>query len=147
EKERYYSVMLCDGNTFNYGYIGSRTTGNDAGDYLVAGPSWKGEAPPGIKKVFRSGSEFSSAVYRTQLFDPGDMDNVKKIQAGYQVRTLSAYLNKPAPSAPAVDFPKIDQALAMANFFEYLDFALRFTPAGPDDDGIRAMLTRIGVGP
>src|SRR5271155_31670 len=32
EKGRYYSVMLCDGNTFNYGYIGTRTTGNDAGD-------------------------------------------------------------------------------------------------------------------
>ena len=24
ERERYYSVMLCDGNTFNYGYIGQR---------------------------------------------------------------------------------------------------------------------------
>ena len=43
EKKRYYSVMLCDGNTFNYGYIGSRATGNDAGDYLVVGPDWKGE--------------------------------------------------------------------------------------------------------
>ena len=38
EKGRYYSVQLCDGNTFNYGYIGSRATGNDPGDYLVAGP-------------------------------------------------------------------------------------------------------------
>ena len=54
EKTRYYSVMLCDGNTFNYGYIGSRATGNDAGDYMVVGPDWKGETPPGIKKVFRS---------------------------------------------------------------------------------------------
>jgi hypothetical protein len=36
DKKRYYSVMLTDGNTFNYGYIGSRATGNDAGDYLVA---------------------------------------------------------------------------------------------------------------
>ena len=34
EKSRYYSVMLCDGNTFNYGYIGSRATGNDADDYM-----------------------------------------------------------------------------------------------------------------
>src|SRR3977135_2325038 len=34
EKSRYYSVMLCDGNTFNYGYIGTRATGPDAGDYL-----------------------------------------------------------------------------------------------------------------
>jgi hypothetical protein len=40
-KERYYSVMLCDGNTFNYGYIGSRATGQNAGDYLVVGPGWK----------------------------------------------------------------------------------------------------------
>ena len=46
--------MLCDGNTFNYGYIGSRATGNDAGDYMVVGPDWKGETPAGIKKVFRS---------------------------------------------------------------------------------------------
>jgi hypothetical protein len=54
EKKRYYSVMLCDGNTFNYGYIGSRATGSEAGDYLVVGPDWKGEPPAGIKKVFRS---------------------------------------------------------------------------------------------
>src|SRR3954467_12587913 len=52
-KPRYFSVMLCDGNTYNYGYIGSRATGNEAGDYMVAGPDWKGETPPGIKKVFR----------------------------------------------------------------------------------------------
>ena len=32
-RSRYYSVQLCDGNTFNYGYIGSRATGNEAGDY------------------------------------------------------------------------------------------------------------------
>src|SRR5438094_8161186 len=48
-KERYYSVQLIDGNTYNYGYIGSRATGSDAGDYLVVGPEWKGETPAGIK--------------------------------------------------------------------------------------------------
>src|SRR5881398_511675 len=32
EKGRYYSVQLEDGNTFNFGYIGSRATGNEAGD-------------------------------------------------------------------------------------------------------------------
>ena len=31
-KERYYSVQLIDGNTYNYGYIGSRATGPEAGD-------------------------------------------------------------------------------------------------------------------
>src|SRR5437879_11597860 len=68
EKGRYYAVQLEDGNTFNYGYIGSRATGNEAGDYLVAGPDWKGETPQGIKKVFHATTQFSVAGYRTQLF-------------------------------------------------------------------------------
>ena len=59
DPKRYYSVQLCDGNTFNYGYIGSRATGSEAGDYLVVGPDWNGETPAGIKKVFRSTTQFS----------------------------------------------------------------------------------------
>jgi hypothetical protein len=147
EKARYFSVMLCDGNTFNYGYIGSRATGNEAGDYLVVGPDWTGETPAGIKKVFRSSTQFSLAAYRTQLFNPADMPNVVKIQAGYKVQPLSAYLKQPAPpAAPAVDFPKIDKEMVKTNFFEYLDFALQFAPPGPEEKEIRAKLARIGVG-
>jgi hypothetical protein len=147
EKGRYYSIMLCDGNTFNYGYIGSRATGNDPGDYMVVGPEWNGETPPGIKKVFRSTTQFSAAAYRTQLFDPKDMPNVVKIQAGYKVRPLSAYLGKPAPSpAPKINFPKINKELMKTNFFEYLDFSLQFAPPGPEETDIRAKLAKLGVG-
>src|ERR1700752_2497179 len=32
DKARYYAVQLEDGNTFNYGYIGSRAQGREAGD-------------------------------------------------------------------------------------------------------------------
>src|SRR5271163_400105 len=148
DPKRYYSVMLCDGNTYNYGYIGTRATGSEAGDYMVVGPDWKGEKPPGIKKVFRSGTQLSVAGYRTQLFSPDELDNVKKVQTGYKVQTLSAYLNQPAPPpAPALDFPKIDKELVKTNFFEYLDFALQFAPAEPNEKEIRAKLARIGVGP
>jgi hypothetical protein len=148
DKKRYYSVMLTDGNTFNYGYIGSRATGSDAGDYMVVGPNWKGETPPGIKKVFRSTTEFSLAAYRTQLIDAKDMPNVEKVQAGYKVQPLSAYLKQPSPAAaPAIDFPKIDKEMVKTNFFEYLDFALQFAPAGPEEEAIRAKLASIGIGP
>jgi hypothetical protein len=75
-------------NTFNYGYIGTRTTGTEPGDYLVVGPDWKGEVPAGIKAVFRSGTLFSGVFYRTQLFGPEDMPNVVKIQSGYQSMPL-----------------------------------------------------------
>jgi hypothetical protein len=134
EKARYYSVMLCDGNTFNYGYIGSRATGSEAGDYMVVGPGWSGATPPGIKKLFQSTTQFSAVAYRTQLFDAADMPNVEKVQAGYKAQPLSAWLKQPAPSAaPAVDFPKIDKEMVKKNFFEYLDFALQFAPAGPEE--------------
>jgi hypothetical protein len=38
EKDRYYAVQLEDGNTYNYGYIGSRATGTEPGDYMVLVP-------------------------------------------------------------------------------------------------------------
>ncbi|OQK15253.1 cell envelope protein [Methyloprofundus sedimenti] len=146
EKTRYYSVMLEDGNTFIYGYIGSRATGTEPGDYLVVGPDWKGQTPAGIKKVFRSSTRFSLAAYRTQLFNPADMKNVEKIQAGYKVQTLSAYLNQPAPPAAPVKFPKIDKEMVKSNFFQYLDFSLQFAPPGPEEQLIRAKLASIGIG-
>jgi hypothetical protein len=149
EKGRYYAVQLEDGNAYNYGYIGSRATGTEPGDYLVVGPSWGGETPPGVKAVFRSTTQFSVAGYRTQLFGPDDMPNVEKVQAGYKAQPLSAYLKQPTTvaAAAAVDFPKIDKELVKKNFFEYLDFSLQFAPATPDEAEIRAKLARIGVGP
>ena len=147
-KNRYYSAQLCDGNTFNYGYIGSRATGNEAGDYLVVGPDWKGDTPAGIKKVFRSSTQQSLVIYRTQLFNPADMPNVEKVQAGYRVQALSAYLKQPAPpAAPAINFPKITREMIKTNFFEYLDFALQFAPADPEEKAVRDKLATIGIGP
>jgi len=147
-KPRYYSVQLIDGNTFNYGYIGSRSTGTQPGDYLIAGPDWKGEIPPHIKKVFRSSTQFTMVLFRTQLFNPADIANVIKIQAGYKSQSLSSYLKQPAPPpAPEANFLKSDSQLAKANFFGILDFAMQFAPAGPEEAAIRARLASIGVGP
>jgi hypothetical protein len=134
-------------HTFNYGYIGSRATGNEAGDYLVVGANWKGQAPAGIKKVFHSTTQFGLTIFRTQLFNPDDMPNVVKVQAGYKVQPLSAYLNQPAPpAAPAINFPKINDEMAKTGFFGYLDFALQFAPAGPEENEIRGKLARLGIG-
>jgi hypothetical protein len=149
EKSRYYSVQLVDMYTFNYGYIGSRATGNGAGSFLIAGPRWKGEAPEGIKKVFRCETDFGTAIFRTQLFDANDIDNVKKIQAGYKVETLSAYLKRAAPAAAgAIDWPAVSKKSVVADPFTYLSFLLQFCPAtGPAEVEVplRARFARIGI--
>jgi hypothetical protein len=86
-------------------------------------------------------------AYRTQLFNPEDMPNVVKIQAGYKVQPLSQYLKQPAPPAPpAVNFPKINKEMVKTGFFDYLAFALQFAPAGPEEKEIREKLARVGIG-
>ena len=149
EKSRYFSVQLVDLYTFNHGYMGSRTTGNGAGCYMVAGPGWKGERPERIRKVFHSETDFSFAIIRTQLFNPSDIENVKKIQAGYRGQTLSQFQNKSAPApAPEVSWPKIDGKMAASNPFAYLNFILQFCPpTGPAvvEVPTRAQFAKIGV--
>jgi hypothetical protein len=146
-RSRYYSVQLTDANTFNYGYIGTRATGTGAGDYMIVGPDWKGDTPPHIKQVFHSTTDFSIVGFRTQLFGPADMPNVVKVQAGYKAQPLSAYLKQPAPAAPpAVQWMKANAEIAKTNFFEILDFALQYIPAGPEEVGIRGKLASIGIG-
>ena len=150
EKERYFSVQLIDLYTFNFDYLGSRATGNDGGSFLIAGPAWQGETPRGIKKVIRSETELILAVYRTQLFDPGDIDNMKKVQAGYQVQTLSAFLGTTAPkAAPAIDFIKPlthAEEKTSLQLFNILNFLLQFCPTDPSETELMARFARIGVG-
>jgi hypothetical protein len=115
---------------------------------MVVGPEWKGETPAGIKKVFTSTTPFTVAVYRTQLFNPEDMPNVEKVQAGYKAQPLSAFLKKPAPAAaPKINFLPATTAGIKKNFYEYLDAALQFVPESVQDKEVRAKLASIGVGP
>ncbi|TDL08237.1 DUF1254 domain-containing protein [Mycolicibacterium obuense] len=151
QQDRYYSLQFVDGYTYNFAYVGSRTTGNGGGKYLLAGPNWKGEKPAGIDEVIRSDTELAMVLYRTQLFGPSDIDEVKKIQAGYQVAPLSVFLNQPSPApAPAIDFvPPLtpDQQRTSPQFFEILNFAMRFAPTLPEEKEMRERFARIGIGP
>ena len=151
EQDRYYSLQFVDGYTYNFGYVGSRTTGNGGGKYLLAGPGWQGEKPEGINEVIRSDTDLAFVVYRTQLFGPSDLESVKKIQAGYQVQPLSVFLNQPPPPpAPPIDFvPPLtpDQQKTSPQFFEILGFAMRFAPTLPSEQDLRARFATIGIGP
>jgi hypothetical protein len=150
ETTRYFSVQLIDLYTFNFGFIGSRTTGNNGGSFLVAGPGWRGALPLGVKKVFRCETEFAIAGFRTQLFNPRDLDNVKKVQAGYKAQPLSQFLGKPAPPATAtVDFIKPltpDQEHASSEFFNILNFVLEFCPTNPSEKELMARFAKLNIG-
>lgn len=150
EKNRYFSVQLIDAYTFNFAYIGSRATGNGGGSFLLAGPGWKGKTPKGIKAVFRSETYLGWAQYRTQLINPGDLENVKKVQAGYRVQTLSQFLGKPAPDpAPKIEFIKPltpEQQRRSLEFFNILNFALAHSPTHPSEKALMARFAKLNIG-
>jgi hypothetical protein len=148
--ERYYSLQFIDAYTFDYAYVGSRATGNGAGAFLLAGPSWKGETPAGVKVVIRSETELGWVLFRTQLVRPDDMPGVKQVQAGYKVEPLSRFLGNAAPAAaPGVPFAKplsVEQQRSSLDFFGVLNFVLRFCPTHASEKDLMARFQRLGIG-
>lgn len=150
EKNRYFSLQLVDAYTFNFAYIGTRTTGNEGGSFLITGPNWKGEKPDGIGKVIQAETGLVLVPYRTQLFNPADSDNVKKVQAGYKAQPLSEFLGQPAPkAADAINFIKPltpEQQKSSLEFFNILNFTLQFCPTHPSEVELMERFSKIGIG-
>ena len=126
EPERFYHFQLIDLYTHNFAYVGTLTTGNDAGSFLLAGPGWDGEKPEGIDRTIRSETDFMFVVVRTQLFGENDLARVEEIQAAYELQPLSGLLGTEAPPAPPTpDFPTWQEGAQFdERFFGYLDFMM-----------------------
>ena len=147
---RYYVQQWIDLFTHNFAYIGSRATGNEAGDYLFVGPRFQGELPTGFKQVFRSETDIVLTLTRTALNGPADVDAAKAVQAGMKLQPLSSFAKTPAPApAPAVTFPAYDAARGHSHdFIAYLNFLLQFTqPPYPSEVELMKRFASIGIGP
>jgi hypothetical protein len=69
---RYYSVQFTDpSNNTNFAYVGKRTTGTEAGNYLITGPNWKGQVPGGMKQI---SSPNNSVIVIGRVFVESDND-------------------------------------------------------------------------
>lgn len=147
EESRYYSVQLIDLYTQNFAYLGTRSTGNSGGHFMIAGPDWKGPQPANIDRVVKSESNIAYALYRTQLFDDQDLGKVKDIQKGYKVQPLSNYLGQPAPKVAAkVNWPKPEANMSDSpELFRYLNFMLAFAPPQAGEKDLLERFAKIGV--
>jgi len=149
EDNRYYSVQLIDLYTQNIAYLGTRSTGNNGGHYMIAGPDWKGQQPVDIDRVIYSESNIAYALYRTQLFDEKDLNKVKQIQNGYKVQPLSAYVKQPAPAKVAkIEWPKPMATMTEGpQLFRYLNFMLAFAAPQDSEKDLMARFAKIGIAP
>jgi hypothetical protein len=149
-KQRYYVFQWIDLFTYNFAYVGSRTTGNEGGHYLFAGPDWHGETPKGIDKVFRSETDFILTLGRTALNGPDDVKAMQEIQKQYRLTPLSSFEHTQAPPpVPKIEFPKWDETKATSiDFISYLNFLLQFTqPTAPSEGELMQRFSKIGIVP
>jgi hypothetical protein len=69
---RYYSVQFTDpSDGTNFAYVGKRTTGTGAGDYLISGPGWKGSVSQGMTQI---SSPNNSVLVIGRVFVESDSD-------------------------------------------------------------------------
>ncbi|WP_339436358.1 MULTISPECIES: DUF1254 domain-containing protein [unclassified Pseudomonas] len=149
EDDRYYSVQLIDLYSQNIAYLGTRSTGNHGGHYMVAGPDWKGQQPVDVDRVIYSESNLVYALYRTQLFDEKDLNKVKQIQNGYKVQPLSGYVKQAAPAKVAkIEWPKPTAAMTDSpQLFRYLNFMLAYAKPQDSEKDLLARFATIGIAP
>ncbi|MDR5763130.1 DUF1254 domain-containing protein [Caballeronia sp. LZ035] len=147
---RYYVFQWIDLFTYNFAYVGSRTTGDGAGHYLFAGPHWTGDTPKGIDKVFRSETDFILTLGRTALNGPDDIKQMQAIQKQYRLTPLSAFECSSAPRpAPKGSFPVWNEVrVTSIDFIAYLNFLLQFTqPTAPSEVELMQRFAKIGIAP
>ncbi len=87
---RYYSVQFTDPFDVDFAYVGTRTTGTQAGDYLITGPGWEGQVPGGMAQI--SSPDNSVLVLgRVLVYSDGDLSNAYGLAKQIQLTPLSGW--------------------------------------------------------
>ena len=148
EAERYYSFQLIDLYTHNFAYLGTLTTGNKAGKYLIATQDWKGEKPEGVDEVLYCETDLFFVIVRTQLMNDNDLENVKKIQSTYSIQSLS---NLEGTESQKInrknnfpDWNEGDQFTSAS--FNYLNVMLNLTKPVASEIELRNNFAKLGIG-
>ena len=95
---RYYVIALFDMWTNIFASIGSRTTGTEAGDFLIVGPNWQGTPPADVKQVYKSPSRFVWVNGQMRADGPKDYEVVNPLQKQYKLTPLSRWSEQYTPS-------------------------------------------------
>jgi hypothetical protein len=85
---RYYSVQLTDPFDVDFAYVGQRSTGTQAGDYLITGPGWRATVPPGMKQI-SSPNDSVLVLGRVLVYGDGDISTAHNLAEQIRLAPLS----------------------------------------------------------
>jgi hypothetical protein len=161
---RYYLLPMLDMWTDVFASPGWRTTGTQAGNFVVTPPGWRPDLRDRFIDEFKlpkdtqrieAPTPFVWIIGRTKTDGPADYDAVHKIQAGYRVTPLSEWNKTPKPVDVKID-PTVDMktppkaqvdTMPADKFFAYAGELLRINPPHITDQPIIAQMRKIGIEP
>ncbi len=151
---RFYLLPMLDMWSDVFASPGWRTTGTQAGHFLLTPPGWSGSVPEGMTRI-NAPTPTVWIIGRTKTDGPSDYEAVHKIQAGFKVTLLSDWGKAPRPVEaqidPGVDMktaPKLQvDSMSAAKFFAYAAELLKIHPPHVTDQPIIAQIKRIGIEP
>ncbi|WP_084143670.1 DUF1254 domain-containing protein [Methylocapsa acidiphila] len=162
---RYYLLPMLDMWSDAFASPGWRTTGTQAGTFVVAPPNWRpelqGDKLTGKFKLPKDAQRVDAPtpyvwiIGRTKTDGPADYDAVHKIQAGFKATPLSHWGKPPAAVAfkadPNIDMktpPKLQiDGMPASQFYAFAAEILKLQPPHLTDQPILARLRRIGFEP
>jgi hypothetical protein len=148
---RYYSFEFLDPYTNVFHYVGTRTTGDGAGNYAIVGPKFHGKLPAGVHRI-TSSYQHMWLVGRTLVNGPSDLPAVHKVQNGYKLIPLKGFERvglswKPARPSKIVTTHRTATVPTGLDYFDALGTALAQNPPPARDAGILRELATVGIGP
>jgi hypothetical protein len=161
---RYYLLPMLDMWTDVFASPGWRTTGTQAGTFLVTPPGWRPDLRDRVVEEFKLPKDTQRIVAptptvwiigRTKTDGPADYDAVHKIQAGYKVTPLSEWGKTPKPVEAKVDAsidmktpPKVQvDTMPADKYFAYAAELIKTQPPHDTDQPILAQMKKIGIEP
>ena len=151
---RYYLLPMLDMWTDVFASPGWRTTGTQAGNFLLTPPGWNGAVPQGMTRI-DAPTPYVWIIGRTKTDGPPDYNAVHKIQDGYKVTALSEWGKAAKPIEVKID-PTVDMktppktqvdTMSAGKFFAYAAELLKVNPPHITDQPIIAQLKKIGIEP
>jgi hypothetical protein len=85
---RYYSVQFTDPFDVDFAYVGSRSTGTQAGDYLITEPGWKGQVPGGMTRIASPNSSVL-VLGRVLVYSDSDLATAYGLAKQIQLKPLN----------------------------------------------------------
>ena len=161
---RYYLLPMLDMWTNVFASPGWRTTGTQAGNFIIVPPGWRPDLRDRLIEEFRlpkdtrridAPTPYVWVIGRTKTDGPKDYDAVHKIQAGFKITPLSRLGKEPEPVQVKID-PTVDMktppktqvdTMPAGKFFAYASELLKLHPSHITDQTILALMKRIGIEP